>query len=150
MRVLVAFDSLSGNTKEVAEIVAAEVTLLGHECCTAYATAEHYREQGDFDIYLLGSWTSDYGRTPPEMKEFIAELVDAKGKPDHVALFGTGETQWGMEVYCGAVNRMASFFNSRYPTLKIEQMPHSRKDTDTIQNWVRSVLAQREDACTDE
>lgn len=144
MRVLVAFDSLSGNTKEVAEIVTAEVAHLGHECHTTHVTVEHYQERGDFDLYLLGSWTSDYGRTPPEMKEFISELVEAKGKPAHVALFGTGETQWGMEVYCGAVNRMAKFFDSRYPTLKIEQMPHSTKDTHTIQQWARSVLEQRE------
>lgn len=146
MRVLMAYDSLSGNTKEVADIAAAEVRRLGHTLDVTYATIEHYQEQGDYDLYLLGSWTSDYGRTPPEMKEFIAELVGAKGKPEDVAVFGTGETQWGMEVYCGAVNRMATFFDSRYPTLKIEQMPHSAKDTAAIHDWVRRVIAQREES----
>lgn len=145
MRVLMAYDSLSGNTKEVAEIAADEVRRLGHELDMNYATIEHYQERGDYDLYLLGSWTCDYGRTPPEMKEFIAELVEAKGKPKHVAVFGTGETQWGMDVYCGAVNRMAAFFNSRYPLLKIEQMPHSAKDTAAIQGWVQRVIAQREE-----
>ena len=143
MRVLLAYDSLSGNTKEVADIAAAEVRRLGHTLDVSYVTVEHYQERGDYDLYLLGSWTSDYGRTPLEMKEFIAELYDAKGKPEHVALFGTGETQWGMEVFCGAVNRMAAFFGSRYPTLKIEQMPHSSKDTAAIQAWVQRVIDQR-------
>lgn len=145
MRVLMAYDSLSGNTKEVAEIAAAEVRRLGHVLNMVYVTVEHYQEREDYDLYLLGSWTSDYGRTPPEMKEFISELYKAKGKPEHVALFGTGETQWGMEVYCGAVNRMAAFFKSRYPMLKIEQMPHSAKDTAVIHDWVQRVIAQREE-----
>ena len=146
MRVLMAYDSLSGNTKEVADIAADEVRRLGHALDITYATVEHYQERGEYDLYLLGSWTSDYGRTPPEMKEFIAELVEAKGKLEHVAVFGTGETQWGMEVYCGAVNRMAAFFGSRYPTLKIEQMPHSAKDAAAIHSWVKRVIAQREES----
>ena len=47
------------------------------------------------------------GRTPAEMKRYIAELVEATGKAIEVAAFGTGETQWGLEYYCGAVKRIA-------------------------------------------
>lgn len=95
------------------------------------------------DLYLLGSWTDNGGRTPPEMKRFIAELLDAEGKPRHVAVFGTGETQWGEAYFCGAVRRMAKFFDSRYPRLEIEQMPHGERDASKVRRWVGRVLEFR-------
>ncbi|MGO1893530.1 MAG: flavodoxin, partial [Luteimonas sp.] len=81
------------------------------------------------------------GRTPPEMKRFIAELVEAVGKPERLAVFGTGETQWGEEYYCGAVRRMAAFFDTAYPRLEIEQMPHGERDALKIERWTDHVLA---------
>lgn len=48
------------------------------------------------------------------MKDFIAELAV---KPKNVAIFGTGETQWGMDFYCGAVDRMAKY-SEQLPNLK--------------------------------
>src|SRR5690606_14919538 len=69
------------------------------------------------------------------------ELVEAVGKPPHVAVFGTGETQWGEEYYCGAVRRMAAFFDTGYPRLEIEQMPHGNRDTLKIERWTDHVLA---------
>ena len=92
------------------------------------------------DLYLLGAWSDNAGRTPPEMKRFIAELVDAVGRPERLAVFGTGETQWGEEYYCGAVRRMAAFFGTRYPRLEIEQMPHGERDALKILRWTDHVL----------
>ena len=74
------------------------------------------------------------------MKRFIAELVDAVGRPERLAVFGTGETQWGEEYYCGAVRRMAAFFGTRYPRLEIEQMPHGERDALKIRRWTDHVL----------
>lgn len=93
-----------------------------------------------YDLHLLGSWSDNGGRTPAEMKALIAALVAAIGMPPRVAVFGTGETQWGAEFYCGAVRRMARFFGSALPRLEIEQMPHGQRDSQAVAQWLDQVL----------
>lgn len=149
MRILIAYASLSGNTRDLARMVRARCEELGHsvtwietgiqDLAGACADPRH-------DLYLLGAWTDNGGRTPPEMKGFIAELVAAVGRPGHVAVFGTGETQWGEEYWCGALRRMAAFFDSRYPRLEIEQMPHGERDALDVRRWTDAVLADRDSA----
>ncbi|MBC1936186.1 flavodoxin [Listeria grandensis] len=142
MKILLAYDSLSGNTKMVAEEVEAELVQAKHDV-TSFRVhpGAQYPLETDYDLFMLGAWTADLGRTPPDMKDFIAELGR---KPPHVAIFGTGETQWSMAYFCGAVDRMATYFASDYPKLKIEQMPNNERDHAAIKKWVAEVLSMRE------
>ncbi len=143
MDILLAYTSLSGNTREVARAVRAHCEQAGHRVTWVDTDLHALREAAPeprHDLYLLGSWSDNAGRTPPEMKRFIADLVDAVGKPTRLAVFGTGETQWGEEYYCGAVRRMARFFDSPFPRLEIEQMPHGEQDQRKIARWTDHVL----------
>ena len=143
MRILLAFTSLSGNTRDLARMVRARCEQRGHAVSWIETDVQALAAAGPdprHDLYLLGSWSDNAGRTPPAMKRFIAELVDAVGRPERLAVFGTGETQWGEEYYCGAVRRMAAFFGTRYPRLEIEQMPHGERDALKIQRWTDHVL----------
>lgn len=144
MRILIAYDSLSGNTRDLARMVRARCEERGHAVTWVEAGIQTLADscaEPRHDLYLLGSWTDNGGRTPTAMKRFIAELVEAVGKPERLAVFGTGETQWGEEYYCGAPRRMAGFFGSRHPPLEIEQMPHGRRDALKIDGWTDQVLA---------
>ncbi|MEN1925210.1 flavodoxin [Luteimonas qiangzhengi] len=144
MRILIAYTSLSGNTRDLARLVQARCEALGHAVTWIETDMQGLAAAGPdphHDLYLLGAWSDNGGRTPPEMKRFIAELVKAVGKPRQLAVFGTGETQWGEEYYCGAVRRMAAFFDTGYPRLEIEQMPHGQRDTLKIERWTDHVLA---------
>jgi flavodoxin I len=150
MRLLLAYASLSGNTRDVARRVHAQCEAAGHQVTwihtdlqTLHGALGDAARAADFDLHLLGSWSDNAGRTPAEMKRYIAELVEAVGKDAEVAAFGTGETQWGLEYYCGAVKRIARFFGSAYPLLEIEQMPHGDRDTAAIDAWCAQVLALR-------
>lgn len=142
MRILIAFTSLSGNTRDVARQVRALCEAAGHQVSWIEAGVQTLADAGDprHDLYLLGAWTDNAGRTPGEMKALIAQLVEAVGKPPRLAVFGTGETQWGEEYYCGAVRRIAAFFGSGYPRLEIEQMPHGERDALKIQRWTDHIL----------
>ncbi len=142
MRILIAFTSLSGNTRDVARQVRARCEAAGHQVSWIEAGVQTLADAGDprHDLYLLGAWTDNAGRTPGEMKALIAQLVEAVGKPPRLAVFGTGETQWGEEYYCGAVRRIAAFFGSGYPRLEIEQMPHGERDALKIQRWTDHIL----------
>jgi predicted ribonucleotide reductase-associated flavodoxin len=144
MRILIAYASLSGNTRDLARSVRARCEALGHAVTWIETDIQGLAEAGDnprHDLYLLGAWTDNAGRTPPEMKRFIAGLVEAVGKPQRLAVFGTGETQWGEEYYCGALRRMADFFATRYPRLEIEEMPHGERDALAIERWTDQVIA---------
>lgn len=143
MRILIAYASLSGNTRDLARMVRTRCHALGHAVTWIETDIQGLADAAAdprHDLYLLGAWTGNGGRTPPEMKRFIAGLVDAVGKPPRVAVFGTGETQWGAEYYCGAVRRMAAFFSSPFPRLEIEQMPHGERDAVRIDAWTDLVI----------
>lgn len=150
MDILLALASLSGNTRQLAHIISSNCRDAGHTVrwletdISPYALLHDLRLRGHkcYDLYLFGTWTDNVGKTPAEMKQFIVEFIDAVGKPPRVAVFGTGETQWGQEYYCGAVHRVAEIFSSEYPRLLIEQMPHGEKDAQTISQWVDAVLAR--------
>ena len=71
---------------------------------------------------------------------------NAVGKPARLAVFGTGETQWGDEYYCCAVRRMAAFFGTRHPRLEIEQMPHGERDAESVRRWTDHLLDSIEDS----
>lgn len=144
MLLLLAYASLSGNTREVARMVAARMCARGHavRCLDVDgATADDLAQPRD--ALLLGCWTDNAGRTPAEMKAFVAALRDGPGMPPpaRVAVFGTGETQWGQEYYCGAAHRLARFLGSPHAVLEIEQMPHGDADTRTIHHWADHVSA---------
>lgn len=150
MRLLLAYASLSGNTRDVARRVHAQCEAAGHQVSwihtdlqTLHGALGDAARAAEFDLHLLGSWSDNAGRTPAEMKRYIAELVEATGKTIEVAAFGTGETQWGLEYYCGAVKRIARYFDSAYPLLEIEQMPHGDRDNAAIDAWCTQVLALR-------
>lgn len=90
---------------------------------------------------LLGCWTDNAGRTPSEMKAWVAGIAERGERPRQLAVFGTGETQWGQEYYCGAVHRLIRYFRSDYPPLEIEQMPHGQRHAGAIEAWTDAVLA---------
>ena len=143
MHVLIAFCSLSGNTRDLARMVRSRCEELGHTVSWIETDIQKLAQavpDPRHDLYLLGAWTDNAGRTPSEMKHFIADLVEAVGKPQRLAVFGTGETQWGEEYYCGAVRRMAAFFDTRYPRLEIEQMPHGERDATKVRRWTDHIL----------
>ena len=149
MRVLIAFASLSGNTRDVARMVRACCEARGHAVTWIEADIAGLEAAGEdprHDLYLLGAWTDNAGRTPVEMKRFIAALVEAVGMPGPIAAFGTGETQWGEAYYCGAVRRISRYFDSPYPTLEIEQMPHGERDALRIRHWTDHILTSIENA----
>lgn len=91
----------------------------------------------NYDYIFLGTFTWDYGMTPDEVKDFVLEVGY---KPDNIAVFGTGDTQFGgEELYCRAVDKLARFYHSPWHGLKIEQSPRGSQE-ELVHQWLEGVL----------
>ncbi len=133
-----AYASLSGNTEEVARLVGNELEKFGID-------VEYHRiwdgapvpDPSDYDATIIGTYTWDFGATPDEVKDFVAEIGY---KPEPVYVFGTGDTQFGgVELFCKAADKLARFYNSPIEPLKIEQSPRGKQE-EKVREWTRYVL----------
>lgn len=140
-KILIAYVSGGGNTKEVAEVISATLTGIGKEHdifrVGSNATLPNLSE---YDLLYLGSYTIGEGRTPKTMVDFLRNVGV---KHSNVAVFGTGDTQWTQ--YCGAADRLAKFHKSKYPVLKIEQSPRGEEGKESqqeikIKEWTTEVI----------
>lgn len=90
-----------------------------------------------YDLIFIGTFTWEMGATPDEVKDFVLEVGY---KPQNVAVFGTGDTQFGGDdLFCRAVDKLAAFYGSRWNGLKIEQSPRGSQEQ-WIENWLEGVL----------
>ena len=137
MRVLIAYLSYSGNTKEVAELI--EQICVFNNCIVdvhrigidAPVLPSYY------DYIFLGTFTWGEGSTPDEVKDFILEVGY---KPKNMAIFGTGDTQFGGdELFCLAVDKLVMFYDSPWEGLKIEQSPRGSQEK-LINDWIGGIL----------
>ncbi|SFD66312.1 ribonucleotide reductase-associated flavodoxin, putative [Lentibacillus persicus] len=137
MRCLIAYLSYSGNTKEAAESVADYLAADGSEVYMHRIGIDAPVDVSRYDLIFIGTFTWDRGATPDEVKDFVLEVGY---KPSNVAVFGTGDTQFGGEaLYCKAAEKLAHFYKSRWPCLKIEQSPRGSQEQ-LIQEWLEGVL----------
>ena len=137
MRTLIAYLSYSGNTEEIAQYI--ERTLLneGFTVDMISIGIDPVPDVSLYDYIFLGTFTWDLGATPDEMKDFV---LDIGYKPDNVAVFGSGDTQFGGDdLFCKAVDKLANFYESKWDGLKIEQSPRGYQET-FIEQWLERVL----------
>src|SRR5699024_4253677 len=91
----------------------------------------------NYDYIFIGTFTWDIGSTPEEVKDFVLEVGY---KPNNIAVFGTGDTQFGGDdLFCRAVDRLCKFYESPWPGLKIEQSPRGYQER-FVEQWVKGVL----------
>jgi predicted ribonucleotide reductase-associated flavodoxin len=137
MKAIICYLSFSGNTKEVSEIIRDTLIKDGHEVDMYEIGLGTVPDLSPYDIIFLGTFTWNGGRTPDDVKEFILEVGY---KPENIAIFGTGDTQFGDDtIYCGAVNRLVKFYNSKFEPLKIEQSPRGHQEKLVIE-WTYGVI----------
>lgn len=137
MRSLIAYLSYSGNTKEVAEIIEARLREDGMEVDMHRIGVDPPIDNALYDIHFIGTFTWDIGSTPDEVKDFVLELGI---KPERVAVFGTGDTQFGGDaLFCRAVDKLEQFYQSNWSGLKIEQSPRGSQEI-LIDQWLEGVL----------
>lgn len=135
---IVCYLSYSGNTEEIAQIIANKLRKENIDVTMHAIGVDPLPDVATFDNIFLGTFTWDIGSTPDEMKDFV---LDVGYKPDNVAVFGSGDTQFGGDdLFCGAVDRLVKFYNSKWDGLKIEQSPRGSQEK-IVEEWIEGVLA---------
>lgn len=104
----VVFASMTGNTEEIADIVADKLTQLGHtvelEECTSVVASDFE----DADIAVVATYTYGDGELPDEIVDFYEDLqeLDLTGKIYGVV--GSGDTFY--DEFCKAVDDFEAAF----------------------------------------
>lgn len=133
---LIAYASWSGNTAEVAELVASYLEEEGASVTTYRIGTGPLPNPKQYDAMLIGTFTWDRGATPPIVKDFVADLGY---KPNPVYVFGTGDTQFGGDdLFCYAAVKLARFYASPVAPLKIEQSPRGAQQQQ-VKEWTKGV-----------
>ncbi|HIV75528.1 MAG TPA: flavodoxin [Candidatus Pseudogracilibacillus intestinigallinarum] len=137
MRTLIAYLSYSGNTEEIAEHIERKLVCEGIEVDMLSIGIDYVPDLSEYDYIFLGTFTWDMGGTPDEVKDFVLEVGY---KPNNIAVFGSGDTQFGGDaMFCGAVDKLVKFYESKWDGLKIEQSPRGSQEV-LIDNWLEGVL----------
>lgn len=137
MRSLVAYASYSGNTEEVAEMIATKLKEDDVQVDMHRIGIDAPFDPEDYQYLFVGTFTWDKGSTPDEVKDFVLEIGY---KPDNIAVFGTGDTQFGGDdLFCKAVDKLANFYHSSWKALKIEQSPRGSQER-LVDQWIEGVL----------
>lgn len=139
VRILICYASLSGNTKEAAELIESRLTREHFHIELYRIDSGMIPDISQYDAMIMGTYTWDKGSTPEEVKDFIYEIGY---KPPIVYVFGTGDTQFGGDIlFCKAADKIAKFYNSPYQPLKIEQSPRGSQEVIVIE-WTEGVIEQ--------
>jgi flavodoxin I len=139
---IICYLSYGGNTKEVAELIQNSLINNGYSAKLYRIGDGEIPHLSSYDIVFVGTFTWGKGGVPKDFKDFILKIGY---KPNNVAVFGTGDTQFGGDdLFCNATNKLAKFYNSRYEILKIEQSPRGHQETIVLE-WTEGVIKKWKD-----
>lgn len=125
-KVLIVYASLTGNTEEMAELIAEGIRNTGGtadlkmvEDCNAVRLLE-------YDACLLGAYTWGDGELPDEFADFVDEMKELDLAGTRAAVFGSGDTSY--RLYCAAVDELEQHLREFgavivQPSLKVEYGP---------------------------
>lgn len=145
MKIAIVYTSYGGNTKDLAELIRKRIELCGHQAHTF--SIRDKPNLNDYDYYLFGSLTWSEGSLPIQMRKFLKDILILNPLEfQKCSLFGTGETQWGEEFYCRAVDEMEYHLKKNNKnvqlTLKIEQNPIGKEKY--VQSFVDNLMKEVE------
>ncbi|MGZ9868257.1 flavodoxin domain-containing protein [Priestia endophytica] len=143
MNILIAYESLSGNTEEVAEIIEEELST--YEVSVKIHDLRMKIDDeliASSDLLLIGSYTWGDGELPDRMRKFLKSIIKEKQlQLPPVAIFGTGDTDFYF--YCRAVDEMAFHLGKVTKvinTLKNEQAPRSKNQIRKVKEFAHGVM----------
>ncbi|WP_127498845.1 flavodoxin [Paenibacillus glycanilyticus] len=102
MKVIVAYASLTGNTEEMAEAIAAGAREAGAEVVVRDAYDADASELDQYEGIAIGAYTWGDGELPDEFIDFYEALSNLDLSGRKAVVFGSGDSSY--PIFCGAVD----------------------------------------------
>lgn len=142
MKALIVYTSLSGNTKDLAELINYNLVRCGFN--VHISSAKEMHSPLGYDVVLIGSYTWGDGELPVAIRKYLKHfLVESKVDLPVSVVFGTGETQFGLNNYCRAVDEIKYHLSKHtrvLSTLKIEQNPIGKEDQ--VKSFIEKIMEE--------
>jgi len=140
MRVAIVYSSVTGNTKELADVIYRN--FISHSADVMIERVESFSVEclSTFDAIIIGTYTWGDGKIPKEMWKLYHAIEKLENKNLITAVFGTGDSFYPK--YCGAVDffrDMLFVHTTLAATFKVELLPQIQ-DLFRSQMFVDSII----------
>lgn len=106
----IVYASMTGNTEEIADIVAEKLRDLGHTVDVDECTTVDASDFEDADLAIVASYTYGDGDLPDEIVDFYEDLQDLDLSGKLFGVVGSGDTFY--DYFCKAVDDFEAAFAS--------------------------------------
>ncbi|PYZ96989.1 flavodoxin [Alteribacter lacisalsi] len=145
MRCGIIFVSMSGNTEDIADMIAAEVKNRDSSAVVEKHEMDEIEagELSGFDVIFLGSYTWGDGDLPYEAEDFYEELEDVDLSGKAIGVFGSGDRDYPH--FCSAVDMFAERAEKQgartmLSNVKVELAPDTEEDEEQIRKLVKDCM----------
>jgi len=106
MTVIIAYNTITGNTEICAEWIRDALVEQGHDV-DVHDTSDIYSSMlENYDMIVLGSPTYGYGETTAQFEPFLDEMVEMDLRGKRAAVFGLGDSEIYPDEFCAAVDEL--------------------------------------------
>ncbi|MBF7094787.1 flavodoxin [Streptococcus sp. HF-1907] len=106
--VKIVYASMTGNTEEIADIVANKFTELGHDVEVDECTTVDAADFEDADVAIVATYTYGDGDLPDEIVDFYEDLADVDLSGKIFGVVGSGDTFY--DYFCKSVDEFEDQF----------------------------------------
>lgn len=142
-KALIVYASLTGDTAEIADILAKSLEKRGVESLVEECTQTHPKEFMDYDICAVATYTyGSAGDLPEEIEDFYFDLAELDLTGKIYGVLGSGDRIYGY--FCKAVDDFDEQFKSTKATrgsdvVKV-QLNASEKDVKNIEGFAQNLV----------
>ena len=106
----IVFASMTGNTEEIADIVADKLRELGMDVDVDECTTVDAEDFMDADLAIVATYTYGDGELPDEMMDFFEDLSGMELDGKYFGVVGSGDTFY--DEFCKAVDDFDNLFEA--------------------------------------
>ena len=106
----IVFASMTGNTEEIADIVADKLRELGMDVDVDECTTVDAEDFMDADLVIVATYTYGDGELPDEMMDFFEDLSGMELDGKYFGVVGSGDTFY--DEFCKAVDDFDNLFEA--------------------------------------
>lgn len=140
----IVFASMTGNTEEIADIVADKLRELGLEVDVDECTTVEASDFLEADLAIVATYTYGDGELPDEMMDFYEDLADLNLNGKIYGVVGSGDTFY--DEFCKAVDDFDRVFAATGATKGAESvkvdLSAEEEDIERLEEFAENIVAR--------